>query len=169
MELAPPNNKLLPDEDIPGRQGGRYSTGLHTLHHLILIESNLMTQQKEETWLLLGREEIPDLYAHLICVQLYDTNRSASLAMAAVLEGHIQAVSRISRDDTTNDETIYLSLFLLDIMCPRGWIRDRESTEDMPRWIHELTGAGQWDFPNLMKFEVTTMQGQPLQTSKMDD
>jgi len=161
--------KLIPDEDIPGRQGGRYSTGLHTLHHLILIESYLTTQQKEDAWLLLGRDEIPDLYAHLICAQLYDTDRSASLVMAAVLEGHTQAVSRISRDDTANDDTIYLSLSLLDIMCPRGWTRNREATEDMPRWIHELTGAGQWDFPNLMKFEVTTMQGKPLQPSKMDD
>jgi len=161
--------KLLPDEDILGRQGGRYSTGLHTLHHLILIESNLTTQQKEDAWLLLGRDEIPDLHAHLICAQLYDTDRSASLVMAAVLEGHTQAVYRISRDDTVNDDTIYLSLSLLDIMCPRGWIRDREATEDMPRSIHELTGAGQWDFPNLLKLEVTTMQGQPLQPSEMDD
>jgi len=159
--------KLLPDEYIPDRQGSRYSTVLHTLHHLILIESYLTTQQKEEAWLLLGQDEIPDLYAHLICAQLYDTDRSASLVMAAVLEGHTQAVSRISRDETANDETIYLSLSLLDIMCPRGWIRDREATEE--RWIHELTGAGQWDFPNLMIFEVTTMQGQPLQPSRMDD
>jgi len=139
--------KLLPDEDILGRQGGRYSTKLHILHHLMLIESYLTTQQKEDAWLLLGRDEIPDLHAHLICAQLYDTDRSASLVMAAILEGHTQAVSRISRDDTANDDIIYLSLFLLDIMCPRGWIRDREATEDMPRWIHELTGAGQWGFP----------------------
>jgi len=102
--------KLLPDEYIPGRQRGRYSTGLHILHHLILIESNLRTQQKDEAWLLLRREEISDLYAHLICAQLYDTDRSASLAMATVLEGHTQAVSQIIRDDTANDETIYLSL-----------------------------------------------------------
>jgi len=83
--------------------------------------------------------------------------------MAAVLEGHTQAVSRISRDDTSTDEAIYLSLSLLDIMCPRRWKRDREATGDMQRWIHELTGAGQWDFTNLMKFEVITMHGQPLQ------
>jgi len=89
--------------------------------------------------------------------------------MAAVLEGHTQAVSRISRDHTANDETIYLSFSLLDMMCPRGWKRDREATDDMPRWIHQLSGAGQWDFPNLMKLEITTMSGQPLQPSTMDD
>jgi len=96
--------KLLPDEDTPGRQGDRYTTGLHTLHQLTRIESNLMTQQKEEAWLLLGRDEIPDLYAHLICAQLYDTDRSASIVMAAVLEGYTQAISRISRDVTANEE-----------------------------------------------------------------
>jgi len=161
--------KLLPDEHTLGRQGDRYITGFHTLHQLILIESNLTTHQKEEAWLLLGRDEIPDLYAHLICAQLYDTNRSASIVMAAVLEGHTQAISRISRDATANEDTVYLSLSLLDIMCPRGWKRDREATDDMPRWIHERTGAGQWVFPNLMEFVVTTMHGQPLQPSKMDD
>jgi len=83
--------------------------------------------------------------------------------------GHTQAISRTSRDVTANEDTIYLSLSLLDIICPGGWMRDREATDDMPRWIHELTGAGQWDFPNLMEFVVTTMQGQPLQPSKMDD
>jgi len=138
MELAPPNNvalKLLPDGDILGRTGqrNRHSTGLHIFHNLILIESNLSTQQKEAAWLLLGRDEIPDLYAHLICAQLYDKDRSASLVMTAVLEGHTQAVSQISRDDTSTDEDIYLSLSLLDIMCPRGWKRDREATGDMPR------------------------------------
>jgi hypothetical protein len=115
--------KLLPDEYIPGRPRVRYSTGLHTLHHLMTIESHLTTQQKEDAWFLLGREEIPDLYAHLICAQLYDTDRNAAVGMAAVLEGHTQAVSRISRDHTANDETIYLSLSLLDMMCPRGWTR----------------------------------------------
>jgi len=89
--------------------------------------------------------------------------------MAAVLEGHTQAISRISRDVTANEDTVRLSLSILDIMCPRGWIRDREATDDMPRWIHELTGAGQWDIPTLMEFVVTTMHGQPLQPSKMDD
>jgi len=161
--------KPLPDEDNPGRQGDRYTTGLHTLHPLILIESNLTTQQEEETWLLLGRDEIPDLYAHLICAQLYDTDRSASIVMAAVLEGHTQAISRISRVVTANEDTVYLSLSLLNIMCPPGWIRDREATDDIPRWIHELTGAGPWDFPNLMEFVVTTMHGQPLQPNKKDE
>jgi len=54
-------------------------------------------------------------------------------------------------------------------MCPRGWKRDKEATDDMPRWIHELTGAGQWDFPNLMKFEINIMSGQPLESSTMND
>jgi len=89
--------------------------------------------------------------------------------MVAILEGHTQALSRISRDATANDDTVYLSLSLLDIMCPRGWRRDREAIDDMPRWTHERTGAGQWDFPNLMEFVVTTKHGHPLQPSKMDD
>jgi len=81
---------------------------------------------------------------------------------------HTQAISRISRDVTANEDTIYLSLSLLDIICPRRWIRDREATDDMPRCIHELTGAGQWDFPNLMEFVVTTMQGQPQQNGRLE-
>jgi len=48
-------------------------------------------------------------------------------------------------------------------------MRDKEATGDMPRWIHQQTGAGQWDFPNLMKFETTIMSGQPLHPSTMDD
>jgi len=91
------------------------------------------------------------------------------LQSAAVLEGHTQAVSQISRDQTAQDEIIYLSLSLLDMMCPRGWKRDREAIDDIPRWIHQLTGAGQWDFPNLMKFEITIMSGQPLKSSTMND
>ena len=134
-----------------------------------MMEAHLTTQQKENAWLLLGREEIPDLYAHLICAHLHDTDRNAAVGMAAVLEGHTQVVSRISRDQTAEDEIIYLSLSLLDMMCPRGWIRDKEATDDMPRWIHKLTGAGQWDFPNLMKFEIPIMSGQPLKSSTMDD
>ena len=61
--------KLLPDGEILDRKGqrDRHSTGLHTLHNLISIESNLTTQQKEVAWLLLGQEEIIDLYAHLLC------------------------------------------------------------------------------------------------------
>jgi len=55
------------------------------------------------------------------------------------------------------------------MMCPRGWKRDKDTADDMPRWIHELTGTGQWDFPNLMKFEINTMSGQPLKSSTMDD
>eukprot|EP00277_Geminigera_cryophila_P008711 CAMPEP_0179410368 /NCGR_PEP_ID=MMETSP0799-20121207/3247_1 /TAXON_ID=46947 /ORGANISM="Geminigera cryophila, Strain CCMP2564" /LENGTH=65 /DNA_ID=CAMNT_0021182207 /DNA_START=392 /DNA_END=589 /DNA_ORIENTATION=- len=50
--------------------------------------------------------------------------------MTAVLEEHTQVVSRISRDDTSCEEAICLSLSLLDIMCPRGWKRDREAVGD---------------------------------------
>jgi len=89
--------------------------------------------------------------------------------MAAVLEGHTQAISRASRDPAAEHQIIYLSLSLLDMICPRGWIRDKEATGDKPRWIHQRTGAGQWDFPNLMKFETIIMSGQPLQSSTMDD
>ena len=39
----------------------------------------------------------------------------------------------------------------------------------MPRWIHQQTGAGQRDFPNLMKLETTIMSGQSLNPSTMDD
>ena len=161
--------KSLPTEYILGRPRVNYSTGLHTLHHLMMIKSHLTTQQKENAWFLLGREEIPDLYAHPIRAQLHDTDRNAAVGMAAVLEGHTKAVSRISRVQTAQDEIIYLSLSLLDMMCPRGWIRDKEATDDMPRWIHEQTGAGQWVFPNLMNIEINIMSGQPLKPSTMDD
>jgi len=160
--------KSLPTEYRPGRPRVNYGTGLHTLYHLMMMGSHLTTRQKENAWFLLGREEIPDLYAHLICAQLHDIDRNAAVGMAAVLEGHTQAVSRISRDQTAQNETIYLSLFLLDMMCPRGWIRDKEATDDMPRWIHQQTGAGQWDFPNFVKFETTILSGQPLEPSTMD-
>ena len=118
--------KSLPTEYRPGRPRVNHSTGLHTLHHLMVMGSHLTTPLKENAWFLLGREEIPDLYAHLICAQLHDTDRNAAVGMAAVLEGHTQAVSRISRDQTAQDEIIYLSLSLLDMMCPRGWMRDTE-------------------------------------------
>jgi len=39
----------------------------------------------------------------------------------------------------------------------------------MPRWIHQRTGAGQWDFPNLMKMETIILSGQPLQPSISED
>ena len=55
------------------------------------------------------------------------------------------------------------------MICPCGWIRDKEATDDKPRWIHQRTGAGQWDFPNLMKFETIILSGQPLHLSTMDD
>jgi len=135
----------------------------------MMMEAHLFTQQKENAWLLLGREEIPVLYAHLICAHLQDSEENAAIGMAVVLEGHTQAVSRISRDQTARDEIIYLSLSFLDMICPIGWKRDKEATDDMQRWIHEITGAGQWDFPNLMKFEINIMSGQPLQSSTMDD
>jgi len=124
----------------------------------MMMETHLTTQQMENAWLLLGREEIPDLYAHLICAHLQDPDGNAAVGMAAVLEGHTQAVSRISRNQTVKVEIIYLSLSLLDMICPRGWKRDKEATDDMPRWIQELTGAGQWDFPNLMNSRLTLCQ-----------
>jgi len=161
--------KSLPTEYCPGRPRVNYGTGLHTLHHLMMLGSHLTTWQKENAQFILGREEISDLYAHLICAQLHDTDRNAAVGMAAVLEGHTQAISRISRDQAAQDQIICLSLSLLDMMCPRGWIRDKAATDDMPRWIHQQTGAGQWDFPNLMKFETTIMSGQPLEPGTMDD
>ena len=39
----------------------------------------------------------------------------------------------------------------------------------MPRWIHQETGASQWDFPNLMKFEIKVLSGQPLLPGKMEE
>jgi hypothetical protein len=115
--------KLLP-EGHPC-QWDKHPTGLHTLHNLILIESDLTCKQIGSAWLLLGQEEIPDLYAPLVCTQFQDTvSRGTSLAMAAILEGHTQAVSRISRDGTSGEDVTYSSLSLLDTMCPPGWIYD---------------------------------------------
>jgi len=161
--------KSLTTQYCPYKTNTNYATGLHTLHYLLIMEAHLTTQQRENAWLLLGREETPDLYAHLICAHLQEPDGNAVIGMAAVLEGHTQAVSQISRHPTAPDEIIYLSLALLDMMCPRGWTRDKEATDEMPRWIHEQTGAGQWDFPNLMKFDINIMSGQPLQSSTMDD
>jgi len=161
--------KSLTSQYRPNRKKTSYATGLHTLHHLMMMEAHLTIQQRENAWLLLGREEIPDLYAHIIRAHLQDSEGNAAVDMAAVLEGHTQVVPWISRDQTARDEIIYLSLILLDMMCPRGWKRDKEATDEMLRWIHVLTGAGQWDFPNLMKFEINIMSGQPLQSSTMDD
>jgi len=101
--------KSLPTQYISGRIRINYGTGLHTLHHLMTMEAHLTTQQKENAWFLLRRAEIPDLYAHLICSHFHDIDRNAAVGMAAVLEGHTQAVSRISRDQTAKDEIIYLS------------------------------------------------------------
>ena len=39
----------------------------------------------------------------------------------------------------------------------------------MPRWIHQRTGAGQWEFPNLVKMETIILSGQPLQPSASED
>jgi len=160
--------KSLPTENL-GKPRVNHGTGLYTLHHLLMRGSCLTIQQRKNAWFILGREEIPDLYAHLICAQLHDTDRNAVVGMAAVLEGHTQAISRASRDQTADYQIICLSLSLLDMICPRGWIRDKEAAGDMPRWIHQRTGAGQWDFPNLMKFGTTIMSGQHLQSSTMDD
>jgi len=147
----------------------KYAIGFQTLHHLFIMEAQLTIEQRENASLLLGREEIPDLYAHLICVQLPEPDGNVVTGMAAVLEGHTQAVSQISRHLTTPEDTVCQSLALLDMMCPRGWTRDQEATDEMPRWIHEQTGTGQWDFPNLMKFEINFLSGQPLYPSTMDD
>jgi len=160
--------KLLPT-DNPRTSGVHYGTGLYTLHHILTRRSCLTNQQSKNAWFILGRGEIPDLYAHLICAQLHDTDRNAVVGMAAVLEGHTQAISWASRDPTADHQIICLSLTLLDMICPCGWIRDKEATDDKPRWIHQRTGAGQWDFPNLMKFETIILSGQPLHLSTMDD
>jgi len=153
----------------PHRTNINYVAGLQTLHHLLTIESHLTTQQRANAWLLLGRKEIPDLYAHLICSHLQELDGNVFVGMATVLEGHTQAVSQISRQPTATDDIIYRCLALLDIICPRGWSRDKEATGKMPRWIHEQTGAGQWDFPNLMQFEINVLSGQPLHPSTMDE
>ena len=161
--------KSITTQQRPYKTNTYYATGLQTLHHLLTMEAHLTIQQRENAWLLLEREEIPDVYAHLICAHLQERDGNAVTGMAAVLEGHTQAVSQISRHPKTSDEIIYLSLTLLDMMCPRGWTRDKEATDEMPRWIHEQTGAGQWDFPNLMEFEINILSGQPLHPSTMDD
>jgi len=93
--------KSLPTEHRPGKPRVNYGTGLHTLHHLLMLGSHLTTWQKKNAWFILGREEIPDLYA-----QLHDTDRNAAVGMAAVLEGHTQAISRVSRDQATEDQVI---------------------------------------------------------------
>jgi len=146
-----------------------YAAGLRTLQHLLTFESHLTTQQRENAWLLLGRGEIPELHAHLICSQLQELEGNVVVGMATVLEGHTQALSLVSRQRASTDEVRYRSLGLLDTICPRGWVRDKEAMGNMPRWIHEQTGVGQWDFPNLMKFEINVMSGQPLQPGTMDE
>ena len=153
----------------PHRTNNNYAAVLHALHHLLTIESHLTTHQWENAWLLLGREEIPDLYAHLICSQLQELEGNAVISMADVLERHTQALSLISRQLTVTEDIIFRCLGLLDIICPRGWVRDKEATGDMPRWIHVQTGAGQRDFPNLMIFEINVMSGQPLLPSTMGE
>ena len=82
--------QLLPAGDHPGIRGDRHKSGLHTLHQLILFDPNLTTLQHQQAWFLLGRDVVPDLYAHLICAQLYDTDRRSTIVMAAILEGHTQ-------------------------------------------------------------------------------
>jgi len=134
--------KSISAQQRPHRTNINYAAGLRTLLHLLTIESHLTTQQRENAWLLLGREEIPELYAHLICSQLQELDGNAVIGMATVLEGHTQALSLVNRQPTDTDDVIYRSLGLLDIICPRGWARDKEATGDMPRWIHEQTGVG---------------------------
>ena len=116
--------KSITVQQRPHRTNINYVTGLHTLHHLLTIESHPTHQQRENSWLLLGQEEIPDLYAHLICSQLQELDGNVVIGMATVLEGHTQAVSQISRQLTATDDIIYRCLALLDLICPRGWSRD---------------------------------------------
>jgi len=108
--------KFLPT-DNPRTSGVHYGTGLYTLHHLLTRRSCLTNQQSKNAWFILGRGEIPDLYAHLICAQLHDTDRNAVVGMAAVLEGHTQAISQASRDPTADHSIIYLRLTLLDMIA----------------------------------------------------
>jgi len=87
---------LLPAGDLPEIRQDRHKSGLRTLHQLILLDLYMTTLQHQQAWFLLGRDVVPDLYAHLICAQLYDTDRRATTVMAAILEGHTQAISKIS-------------------------------------------------------------------------
>jgi len=84
--------KSISAQQRPHRTNINYAAGLRTLHHLLTIESHLTTQQRENAWLLLGREEIPDLYAYLICSHLQELDGNAVIGMATVLEGHTQAL-----------------------------------------------------------------------------
>jgi len=63
----------LPAGDHPGIRGDRHKSGLHTLHPLILLDPDIKTLQHQQVWFLLGRDVVPDLYAHLICSQLLPT------------------------------------------------------------------------------------------------
>jgi len=85
------------------------------------------------------------------------------------LEGHTQAVSRISRNGTTGEDITLLSLSLLDTMCPPGWKRDSKVSRNMPTWKHTTTRAGQRDFPNIIPLDVIIRNGQPRHFSTMDD
>jgi len=125
--------KSITIQQRPYRTNINYAAGFQTLHHLLTIKSHLTTQQRENAWLLLGREEIPDLYAYLICSHLHESKGNVVIGMATVLEGHTQAVSQVSRQPTATDEIIHRCLALLDIICPRGWSRDKEATGEMPR------------------------------------
>jgi len=124
--------QLLPAGDHPEIRRDRNKSGLHTLHQLILLDPYMTTLQHQQAWFLLGCDVVLDLYAHLICAQLYDTDRRVTTDMAAILEGHTQAISKIRRDATVDADNIYLSLSLLDTICPQGWRRDKEATEEMP-------------------------------------
>ena len=99
--------KFLPT-DNPRTSGVHYGTGLYTLHHLLTRRSCLTNQQSKNAWFILGRGEIPDLYAHLICAQLHDTDRNAVVGMAAVLEGHTQAIDILGQQRPDSRPSNYL-------------------------------------------------------------
>jgi len=102
--------KSISVQPRPHRTQRDYAAGLRALHHFLTIESHLTTQQRENAWLLLGREEVPELYAHLICSQLQELGGNAVVGMATVLEGQTQALSVVSRQPTATEDVLYQSL-----------------------------------------------------------
>ena len=62
--------KSVHAQQRPLRTNINYDAVLHTLHHLLTFEFHLTTQQWTDAWLLLSKDEISELYAHLICAQL---------------------------------------------------------------------------------------------------
>jgi len=51
--------KSISVQPRPHRTRSNYAAGLRALHHFLTFESHLTTQQRENAWLLLGREECP--------------------------------------------------------------------------------------------------------------